>query len=89
MLSPVSSLNPAHDEVYSIQHYVIKFVGDLWQVNGFLRVFQFPPVIKTDRHDLTVRNIVESSVKCHSLNPNPISNMESVALKSLQVTDKS
>jgi hypothetical protein len=24
----VVSLNPAHDEVYSIQHYVIKFVSD-------------------------------------------------------------
>jgi hypothetical protein len=26
------------DEVYSIQHYVIKFVSDLRQVGGFLRV---------------------------------------------------
>ena len=30
------SLNPAHIEVYSIQHYVLKFVSDLWQVCGFL-----------------------------------------------------
>ena len=30
----VVSSNPAHGEVYSIQHYVIKFVGDLWQVCG-------------------------------------------------------
>ena len=29
------SLNPSHDEVYSIQHYVIKFVSDLWQVGDF------------------------------------------------------
>jgi hypothetical protein len=28
--------NPVQDEVYSIQHYVIKFVGDMWQVGGFL-----------------------------------------------------
>jgi hypothetical protein len=38
-------------EVYSTQHYVIKFVSDLRQV-GF-----FPPVSstnKTDRHDITV-----------------------------------
>jgi hypothetical protein len=34
--------------MYSIQHYVIKFVGDLRQVN------------KTDRHDIT--NIVESGI---------------------------
>ena len=33
-------------EVYSIQHYVIKFVSDLRQVDGFLRVLQFPPPIK-------------------------------------------
>ena len=33
-------------EVYSIQHYVIKFVYDLWQVGGFLLVFRFPPPIK-------------------------------------------
>jgi len=42
----VTSLNPAHGEVYSIQHYVIKFVSDLWQVGGFLQVLWFPPPIK-------------------------------------------
>jgi hypothetical protein len=41
----VVSSNPVHGEVYSIQHYVIKFVGDLWQVSGFLRVLQSPPPI--------------------------------------------
>ena len=29
------SSNPAHGEVYSIQHYVIKFVSDFRQVGGF------------------------------------------------------
>jgi hypothetical protein len=33
-------------EVYSIQQYVIKFVSDLRQVGGFLRVLRFPPPIK-------------------------------------------
>ena len=33
-------------EVFSIQHYVIKFVSDLRQVGGFLRVLRFPPPIK-------------------------------------------
>ena len=33
-------------EVYSIQHYVIKFVSDLRQVSGFLRVIMFPPPMK-------------------------------------------
>ena len=32
-------------EVYSIQHYVIKFVSDLRQVGGFLRVHRFPLTI--------------------------------------------
>ena len=31
----VASSNPAHGDVYSIQHYVIKFVSDLRQVSGF------------------------------------------------------
>jgi hypothetical protein len=38
-----------------VQHYVIKFVSDLWQVSGFL-FSQGPPVSstnKTDRHDIT------------------------------------
>ena len=34
----VVSSNPVHGEVYSIQHYVIKFVSDFRQVVGFLRV---------------------------------------------------
>ena len=42
----VVSSNPVHGEVDSIQHYVIKFVSDLQQVGGFLRVLRFPPPIK-------------------------------------------
>jgi hypothetical protein len=34
-------------DVYSIQHYVIKFVSDLRQVVGFLRVLQFLPPIRS------------------------------------------
>jgi hypothetical protein len=40
------SSNPIYGEVYSIQHYVIKFVSDLRQVGGFRRVLQFPAPIK-------------------------------------------
>jgi hypothetical protein len=32
-------------EVYSIQYYVIKFVSNLRQVDGFLRVLWFPPLL--------------------------------------------
>jgi len=43
--SNVVSSNPAHDEAYSIQHYVNKFVSDLRQVGGFLRLLRFPQPI--------------------------------------------
>ena len=45
--------NRVHGEVYSIQHYMIKFASDLLQVSG---VLWFPPPIK-----LTA-NIVESGI---------------------------
>jgi len=48
----VVSLNSVHGEVYSI-HYVIKFVNDLRQVGGFLRVLQVSSTNKTDCHDIT------------------------------------
>ena len=41
-------------EVYSIQHFVIKFIGDLRQVSVFLRVIWFHPPIK-----LTARNYMK------------------------------
>jgi len=40
----IISSNPVHGEVYSIQHYVIKFVSDLRQVSS---------TNKTGRHDTT------------------------------------
>jgi hypothetical protein len=40
--SNVVSSNPAHDQVYSIQHYV--FVSDFRQVGGFPRVLRFRTV---------------------------------------------
>ena len=39
--------------MYSIQLYVITFLGDLRQVCGFLRVPRLSPTNKTDRHDIT------------------------------------
>jgi hypothetical protein len=32
--------------VYSIQHCLTKFVSDLWQLGGFLKVVRFPPPMK-------------------------------------------
>jgi hypothetical protein len=43
IITKVVSSNHAHGEVYSIQHYVIKFASDLRQVSGFL---WFSPPIK-------------------------------------------
>ena len=49
----VVSSNPVHGEVYPIQHYVMKFIGDLQQISGFLRVLRLPPPIKHDCHVIT------------------------------------
>jgi hypothetical protein len=42
----VVSLKPVHGEVYSIQHYVIKFISDLRLVSGFLWILRLPSPIK-------------------------------------------
>ena len=47
------SLNPAHGDIYSIEHYVVNFVSDLRQVSGFIWVVRFPFTNKIDRHDIT------------------------------------
>ena len=47
-----SEFEPGSGEVYSIQHYVIKFVSDLKQVGVFLGVLPFPPSIKPDCHNI-------------------------------------
>ena len=49
---------PIHGEVYSIQHYVIKFVSYLQQVIDFLRGLRAPPPIK-----LIAPNITEILLK--------------------------
>ena len=49
----VVSLNPTHGGVYSLQHYVIKYVSDMLQVGGFLLVLLVSSTNKTDRHDIT------------------------------------
>ena len=38
----VVTKNPAHGEVYTIQHYVIKFLSDMWK-----------SMVKTNCHDIT------------------------------------
>ena len=49
----VVSSNTVHSEVYSIQHYVIKFVSDLRQAGGFPPGTPVSSTNKTDRHNIT------------------------------------
>jgi carbonic anhydrase/acetyltransferase-like protein (isoleucine patch superfamily) len=42
----VVNSNAAQEEVYTLQHYVKKYVSDLRQVGVFLRLLRFPPPIK-------------------------------------------
>ena len=51
-VSVTTNIVSSSGEVYSIQHYVLKFVSDLRQVGGFLLVLQFSPPI-TDWHDIS------------------------------------
>jgi hypothetical protein len=52
-LKMVLSLNPVHGEVYSTQHYVIKFVSDLRQVGVFSPGTPVSSTNKTDCHNIT------------------------------------
>ena len=70
IITEVICSNPVHGEVYSIQHYVIKFVSDLWQDGGFLQGTRWFSTNKTlPRYNW---NIVESGLKHHKPKPNPI-----------------
>ena len=53
IITKAMSLNPAHGEIYSIQHCVVHFVSDLRQVSGFIRVLRFSFTNKIDHHDIT------------------------------------
>jgi hypothetical protein len=57
-------------EVYSIQHYMIKFVSDLRQVGGFIRVLRFPPPIKLIATDIT-EILLKVALNTITLTPNP------------------
>ena len=63
----IVSLNPAHGEVYSIQHYVIKFVSNLRQVGGFCLGTLVSSTNKTDHHDITeiLLKVALNTIKPH------------------------
>jgi hypothetical protein len=64
----VVSSNPTFGEVYSIQHYAIKFVSNLRQVGSFLPGTLVSSTHKTDCHDIT-EILLKVALKHH--NPNP------------------
>ena len=49
----VVSSYPIHDKVYSMQHYVIKFVSDLAAVRWFSLDTPGSSINQTDCHDIT------------------------------------
>ena len=59
--------NPVHGEVYSIQHYVIKFVSDMRQ--WFSPGTPVSSTNKTNNHHMT-EICLESGIKHHYINPN-------------------
>jgi hypothetical protein len=60
--------NPAYGKVYSIQHYVIKFVSDFRQVCGFLWVLRFPPPT-ADHHYITEEELEDTQDPGGNQNP--------------------
>jgi hypothetical protein len=64
----VVSSNPTDGELYSIQHYVIKFASDFRQDIGFLRILRFSSTNKNDLHDIAeillkvALNIISSTI---------------------------
>ena len=63
-----SPLNPAYGDVYSIQHYVIKFVCALQQVCVFFLGTLVSSTNKTDR-DITE---ILLKVALNTITPNPV-----------------
>ena len=57
-------------EVYLIEHYVIKFVSNLWQVSGF------PPPIIHEHDDITeiLLKVLFNTAVQHRYKPNPLLN---------------
>ena len=63
----VVSSNLSHVELYSTQHYVIKFISDLRQIGGFLRVLRFLPPIELN----ATKTEILLKVSLNTTTPNP------------------
>jgi hypothetical protein len=64
----IVSSNTFHGKVYLIQHYVIKFVSDLWQAGGFPADTSDSSTNIADRQDIT-EIYFDSGVKHYNSNP--------------------
>jgi hypothetical protein len=72
------SYNPIHGEVYLIQHYVIKFVSKLRQVDVFfLSDTPVSPTNKTDSHDIT-EILLKMALNTINLNQTKIDDFKSI-----------
>ena len=67
----VVNFNPVHGEVYSIQHYVIKFASDVRQGLWFSPSTPVSSTNKTDRHDIT-EILLEVALNTIKSKPNQI-----------------
>ena len=63
------SLNPAHGKVYSIQHYVIKFISEFATGRWVSPGTPVSSTNETDHHDLTE---IFLKVAINSIKPNPL-----------------
>jgi magnesium-transporting ATPase (P-type) len=68
----VVSSSPVHGEVYSLQHYVIRFIdNDLQQVCGFLKDYPVSSANKSDHHHIAeillkvVLNTITITISLH------------------------
>ena len=72
------TINPIHGEVYLIQHYVIKFVSKLRQVDVFfLSDTPVSPTNKTDCHDIT-EILLKMGLNTINLNQTKIDDFKSI-----------
>jgi hypothetical protein len=62
--------NLVHGEMYSIQHYVIKYAKDLRQVGYFERDTPVSSANKTDRHDIAEILLKVALNNIHQTKPN-------------------
>ena len=63
----VASSNSPSTEVFSIQHYVIKFVSDLQRDDGFLGILRFSPPIKLTDITEIVLKVMLSTMYQHNM----------------------